>query len=348
MESGLMAQSDSKTAKAGPVSILFLSNNPERSSFKTRIGKYLDVMRRDNIDYRIETLPDNWHARRDLFKLAGQFDCVFLHKKKLSIPDTYILKRACKKLIYNFDDAVMYDEANPSRRDWLRLLAFRRTVRAADLVLVGSRYLAEHALKYNPNVEILPLGLETALYDVAAAGRTDDKIRLVWIGSRSTLKYLEHIQPVIEKIGSCFSNVVLRIIGDTFFDIPDITVEKLKWSEQTRGLYLAQSDIGLAPLPDDRFTRGKCSFKVLEYSAAGLPVVASPVGTNAEHIQQGVTGFLVENNNQWIEKITALIKDAQLRRSMGQQGRQFASQFDVSVIGKQLCEIIRKCLIGIQ
>lgn len=326
------------------MNVLFLSNNPERSSFKARIGKYLDMMRRDNISYRIETLPDNRRARRNLFKSAGQFDCVFLHKKKLSILDAYILKRACKRMIYNFDDAVMYDETNPSRCDLLRLLAFRRTVRAANLILVGSRYLAEHALKYNTNVKILPLGLETSLYDVAVPAQADGKIRLVWVGSQSTLKYLQQIQSVIEKIGSSFSNVALRIIGDTFFDVPNMLVEKLKWSEQTRGFHVAQSDIGLAPLPDDRFTRGKCSFKVLEYSAAGLPVIASPIGTNAEHIREDVTGFLVENNDQWVEKITALIKDAQLRRSMGQQGRQFARQFDVSIIGKRLCEVIRSCI----
>jgi glycosyltransferase involved in cell wall biosynthesis len=240
----------------------------------------------------------------------------------------------------------MYDQNNPSRNSLLRFMPFRRTVRLADMVLVGSRYLAEHALKFNSNVEILPLGLKVNLYNITPPAKTDDKIRLVWIGSESNLKYLEQIKPVIEAVGSRFPNVVLRIIGDTFFDMPNIPVEKLKWSEQTRGLGLVTSDIGLAPLPDDRFTRGKCSFKVLEYAAAGLPVVASPIGTNAEHIRQGVTGFLAENADQWLEKISLLVRTPQLRASMGMQGRQFAQQFDVAVIGKRLAGIIKKCLAG--
>jgi glycosyltransferase involved in cell wall biosynthesis len=83
---------------------------------------------------------------------------------------------------------------------------------------------------------------------------------------------------------------------------------------------------------------------VLEYSASGLPVVASPVGTNTDHIREGITGFLVKNANEWVEKITLLVKDGQLRKKMGEQGRLFAQQFDVAIIGKRLCEVIRKCI----
>jgi len=324
--------------------LLILSSNPDRGSFKDRIGKYLDIMRDNGIDYQIATLPAALPARPSFFKIAGRFDGVLLHKKKLSLPDAFFLRRYCKKLIYNYDDAVIYDQDNPSKDKLLRIMPFRRTVRMADLILVGSKYLAGLALKYNPSVEILPLGLKVNFYNITPPAGKDDKIRLVWIGSESNLRYLEQLKPVIEKLGSRFPNVVLRIIGDTFFDIPGMTVEKLKWSEQTRGLGLVESDIGLAPLPDDRFTRGKCSFKVLEYAAAGLPVVASPIGTNADHIREGVTGFLVENNDQWLEKLTLLVQDMQLRRTMGRQGREFAQQFDVSVIGKRLCAIIRKCL----
>ncbi|UCF14587.1 MAG: glycosyltransferase [Phycisphaerales bacterium] len=114
--------------------------------------------------------------------------------------------------------------------------------------------------------------------------------------------------------------------------------------EETLGTDLASSNIGLAPLPDNPFTRGKCSFKVLEYSAAGLPVVASPVGTNAEHVRDGVTGFLAKSGDEWVERITQLIESPQLRVDMGKQGREFAGQFDVSVIVKRLAELITDCL----
>jgi glycosyltransferase involved in cell wall biosynthesis len=326
--------------------LLIISHNPNRASFRQRIDVYLDILRQNDIDCTIGVLPLGWLARRNLFKSARRFDAVFLHKKKLALPDAFWLRRYSKKLIYNFDDAVMYNENNPSRNSPLRLMSFRRTVRMADMVLVGSRYLAEHARKYNSKVEILPLGLKVDSYNVADQPKTDDKTRLVWIGSRSSLNYLEEIKPAIEAVGSKFQNVVLRIIGDTFFDLPDMPVEKMQWSEQTRSLGLVTSDIGLAPLPNNRFTKGKCSFKVLEYSAAGLPVVASPVGTNVDNIQQSVTGFFAVDPDEWIGQITLLINDAQLRKKMGQQGRRFAQQFDVAVIGKRLCGIIKKCLAG--
>jgi glycosyltransferase involved in cell wall biosynthesis len=326
------------------VKLLILSNNPDRASFRQRIAVYVDMLKAKGIDCEVAVLPSGWLKRRNLFKSACKFDGVFLHKKKLSLKDAFLLRRCCKKLIYNFDDAVMYDEDNPSRNSWLRFISFRRTVRLADMVLVGSNYLAEHALKFNRNVEILPLGLRINDYNISPPAKTDDKIRLVWIGSESGLKYLEEIKPVIETVGSQFHNVVLRIIGDKFFDMLTMPVEKHIWSEQTRGIDLVTSDIGLAPLPNDRFTQGKCSFKVLEYSAAGLPVIASPIGTNIDHIRGGITGFFAENHDQWLEKITMLIKDPQLRQAMGRRGREYAQQFDVAVVGKRLCQIVSKCI----
>ncbi len=328
------------------MNLLVLTNNRHRASFRQRVEVYLDILRNNNIDCEIAVLPAGLLARRKLFKSARNFDGVFLHKKKLNPLNAFWLRRYCKKIIYNFDDAVMYDEKNPSRNDWLRHIAFRRTVRLADMVIVGSSYLARHACKFNSNVEILPLGIKVSDYNVTAPAKTDDKIRLVWIGSANTLKYLEEITPAIEVVGSRFSNVVLRIIGDKFLRLPNMPVEKHLWSEQTKALDLVTSDIGLAPLPDNRFTQGKCSFKVLEYSASGLPVVASPVGTNRENIREDITGFLPANIDQWIEKITTLVKNPQLRQTMGLQGRQYAQKFDVSVIGKRLCGIISKCLAG--
>jgi glycosyltransferase involved in cell wall biosynthesis len=328
------------------MNLLVVTNNPERASFKQRIGVYIDILRDNNIDCKIAVLPAGLLARRNLFKSAAQFDGVFLHKKKLNPLDAFWLSRYSKKIIYNFDDAVMFNEENPQSSSWLRFISFRRTVRLADMIIVGSFYLAEQARKFNSSVEVLPLGLKVSDYNVAAPAKTDDKIRLVWIGSANTLKYLEEIKPALETVGSRFPDVVLRIIGDKFLNMQNMPVEKKTWSQQNRYLDLVTSDIGLAPLPDNRFAQGKCSFKVLEYSAAGLPVVASPVGTNRENIREDITGFLTSDVERWIEKITILVKDPQLRQTMGRQGRQYTKQFDVSVIGKCLCEIISKCLMG--
>ncbi len=326
------------------MNLLILTNNPNRASFRQRIEVYLGILRKSGINCEIVRLPSGYLARRKLFKHARKFDGVFLHKKKLNLLDAFCLRRYSRKIIYNFDDAIMYSDKNPNRDSWSRLIPFQRTVKLADMVIVGSSYLAQHTRKFKTRIEILPIGLKVSDYKINPSPKADDKIRLVWIGSKATLEYLVTIKPALEEVGARFDNVVLRIICDDFFDLENMPVEKLRWSQETRGANLAECDIGLAPLPDDRFTRGKCSFKVLEYSAAGLPVVVSPVGTNVDNIREGITGFFAKDFAQWVDRIIALIKDPQLRKTMGQQGRIYAQQFDLSIIGKRFAGLIKKCL----
>ena len=140
--------------------------------------------------------------------------------------------------------------------------------------------------------------------------------------------------------------MVLRVICDDFLGLSNMPIEKRRWSAQTRAIDLATSDIGLAPLPDDPFTRGKCSFKVLEYSASGLPVVASPIGTNAQYVREGVTGFLCVTAGEWVERISLLVENPQVRETMGRAGVEHAKEFDVQVIGRRLSDLIGSCLRG--
>lgn len=325
--------------------LLILTNNPERASFRQRIAAYFHILRANGINCEVAKLPPGALARLKLFKRAVEFNGVFLHKKKLNFFDAIWLRRYSRKVIYNFDDAIMYsDEAPDLASPSPHFRPFRRTIKLADMVITGSSYLAEHALKFNPNVKILPIGLKISDYKLDWLPRNDDKIRLVWIGSGSTLKYLAEIKPALEQIGARFDNVVLRIICDDFFDLQNMRVEKCKWTKEKRGIDLAACDIGLAPLPDDRFTKGKCSFKVLEYASAGLPVIASPVGTNSEYVRPNITGFFATNIQEWEEQITQLIVNPQLRDKMGREGQIHAEQFDISVIGKQLVEYIKGCL----
>jgi glycosyltransferase involved in cell wall biosynthesis len=324
--------------------LLVLTNNPERSSFRQRVVNYLDIFRANGVDCEVAKLPPNYLSRWKLFKLAAKFDGVFLHKKCLNFLDAIVLRKYSRKIIYNFDDAVMYNDKKPDKQQLLRLASFRRTVKLADMIIVGSSYLAEQARRFNNNVKTLPIGLRVSDYQSENSPKSGNKVRLVWIGSKSTLHYLEEIKPALEKIGSHFDNVILRIICDNFFNLKNMQIEKYIWSEQTRGADLAECDIGLAPLHDNRFSRGKCSFKVLEYAAAGLPAVASPIGTNADYIQDKVTGLLATNAQEWVDRISWLIENPQLRKKMGQESRAHAAKFDVSVIGKQLTELIKECL----
>lgn len=326
--------------------LLIVTNNPDRASFKQRIGIYIDTLQAGGVDCEVAKMPAGSLARRRLFKRGAGFDGVFLHKKGLNSFDALWFRKYSRRIIYNFDDAVMYSDRNPERYSRSHFVPFRRSVKLADLVICGSSYLAEQARPFNSNVEILPLGLKVSDYVSSSNAKSDDKVRLVWVGSKSTLSYLDGVSPAIEQIGARFDNVILRVICDNFPELASIPVEKRLWCKDTLGADLATSNIGLAPLPDNPFTRGKCSFKVLEYSAAGMPVVASPVGTNAEHVRDNITGFLASSADEWISRIAQLIENPQLREEMGSRGREFAREFDVSVIGDRLTELIRNCLGG--
>jgi glycosyltransferase involved in cell wall biosynthesis len=324
--------------------LLVITNNLDGASFRQRIGAYLDLLHRQGIDSRIATLPAGMWGRRTLLASAPGWDGILLHRKLLGVWDGHCLRRGGRKLIYDFDDAVMYDNRRPARAAHLRLQRFRRSAAHACLVLAGNEYLAEHARRYNTQVQVVPTGLDVNAYRAGMQRRDDGLVRLVWIGSGSTLKYLREIRPALEEVGRRFPNVVLRLVCDEFVNFGPLPVEKRRWSKDTEAADLSTSDIGLAPLPDDRFARGKCGFKILQYQAAGLPVVASPVGVNAQYVRDGVTGFLAQNGAQWIDRLRTLIENPGLRVNLGQCGQSDVERFDVRVIGERFCRLIAECL----
>lgn len=330
------------------VDLFILTNNPARASFRQRIGVYLDILRDNDIECEVARFPPGSLARRKLFKQTANFDGVFLHKKRLNFLDAFWLRRYARKIIYDFDDAIMYSDKHPERPSRKRQNSFQRTVKLADMVIADNSYLASHARNFNRNVEVLTTGLNVSDYKQNVNQPDDGKLRLVWIGSKSTLPYLEQIKPALEEIGSRFDNVILRIICDDFFDLQNMEVEKHHWSLEKQAIDLAQSNIGLAPLPDNNFTQSRFCFKILQYAAVGLPVIASPVGANTEHIQEGTNGFLACDCADWVDKISRLLNDSQLRNRMGQAGRVEVRQFDLKVLGEKLVDLVKGCLKNAQ
>ena len=168
---------------------------------------------------------------------------------------------------------------------------------------------------------------------------------LAWVGSSSTAKYLEGILPTLESAAERVQNLRLRIIADFTLSSDAIPVEECPWSQETEVSGLLRADIGVAPLTDDSWTRGKCGLKILQYMAAGLPVVASDVGVHGELIEDGVTGFCVSTTEQWIDAIAQLAANPERREQMGMAGRKRAREmFDRRVIGARLIHRIEHLL----
>jgi glycosyltransferase involved in cell wall biosynthesis len=304
----------------------------------------LDTLRANGLECDVEELPGNPLKRWILLRRCADYDGVFLQKKRVSALDGFWLRRNSRKLIYDFDDAVMYSDADPDRPHQGRMRTFRRTAAMADMVIAGNPYLANIAAQYNRSVQVLPTGLALEEFVQPPRDDTDEAIRLVWIGTAGNLKYLEGIQDALEQVGQSHAQLRLRVICNQFPSLQNMTVEEHPWSLDRQADDLCGSDIGLAPLPDERWAQGKCGFKILQYQAAGLPVITAPVGVNASYVEAGQSGYHATTTEEWVRAIVTLAEDVSLRRRMGEAGRKHAAQFDVPQLGAQLSNMIKDCL----
>jgi glycosyltransferase involved in cell wall biosynthesis len=236
------------------------------------------------------------------------------------------LRRQYRFLVFDFDDAVWArDSYSPKGLDSAkRLRRFKAIVGAADLVVAGNSFLADQAAKLVPScrTQIIPTCVEPEKCPFANHRFDNQDIRLVWIGSSSTLLGLEKLSPVLEQIAEAIPGVRLKVICDRFPALNQMPVEQCEWRAESEAAELAHSDIGVAWMPDDEWSRGKCGLKILQYMAAGLPVVANRVGVHCEMVRHGESGFLADTQSEWIEAVRSLARDPQLRHRMGLAGRE--------------------------
>ena len=225
-------------------------------------------------------------------------------------------------IIYDFDDPVFLPYRSPMN-GWFSLLKFPRKTHAmfrlSDHVIAINGLLAKYAARYNSSVSIIPNCVDTDRY--LPAPRIDDGIvRLVWIGSHSTMPNLETIAPVLRDLRDG-PRLALRVIGAGKAEMEGVELDVRQWSAETEVADLQNCDIGLLPLLDHTWHPWKFFFKIVQYMAVGLPVIARRVGSNSEIIDDGVNGFLVETPDEWRSRLRQLIDDAGLRRRMGEAAR---------------------------
>jgi len=324
---------------------LIISNNISRASFRLRVGDHIDFLDKGGIRCNVRQLPRKTSDRWKLFKTSGRYDALLIQRKCFNFWDAAVLSHFCPKMIFDYDDAIMYSATKPESRLTNHFRLFKRTAGMMDVMIAGNEYLAGYARRYCNQVHILPTGLDTKAYQVKDVRKNRNEIRLVWIGSQATLKYLSELSPVLEQIGKTHKKVVLRIIADKFFDLENMSVQKHLWSLDKQVFDLVECDIGLSPLPDNRFTRGKCGFKILQYFAAGLPVIASPVGVNEKFIKESNAGLLALTFSEWKDAIEKMVKGIAVYRQLGQNGQKYVQAYDRNVIAKELCRLIKSVVL---
>ena len=305
--------------------VLVLANNLAQASYRVRVAALLPLLAARGVDATVALRTGNPLADARLYRSARHFDAVLLQRKFLETWEAWLLRRHARRLVYDVDDALMYHNRPVGLVSrWRTARRFRATARAVDRVVAGNQYLAD--LFRNAGAAattVLPTVVDPARYVVKGHADTATP-RLVWIGSRSTLGYLRGAIPALARSAARVPGLSLLTVADeTLADAP-LPVEHAAWSADTEAASLARGDVGIAPTPTDPWTLGKCGFKIVQYMAAGLPVVASPVGANAELVVEGETGFLPRTDEAWAGAIARLASDVGLRRRMGAAGRRRA------------------------
>jgi glycosyltransferase involved in cell wall biosynthesis len=281
---------------------------------------------------------------------ASQFDLVWVEKEMLPwIPSLIELGLFPSNipLVVDYDDAVFhrYDQHQLSI---VRIMLGRKidkVMKRANLVVAGNEYLASRARAAGAiRVEIIPTVVDMARY--ANSTFVNNAIPVIgWIGSPSTAKFLHQVAPVLKELAALRSFQVVAI-GANANQVNGLPIKALPWTKCTEVSEIQNFDIGIMPLPDAPFERGKCGYKLIQYMACGKPVIASPVGANCNIVQDRVDGFLASTDAEWITALLQLIDNAELRQKMGSAGRRkVEAEYSLQKAAGRLAELLKNTVL---
>jgi glycosyltransferase involved in cell wall biosynthesis len=329
-----------------------VTGNLQSASFQQRVLAFVEPLARRGIDLTCEVMPHRRGERKALLGRIGQYDAMWLHRVLMPPWRMSRWRRAARRIVFGFDDPIMYSTHG---RGFMRRIKFAWTLRRCDGAIVASRYLADLAGRYCPRAWVVPMAIDlpagchvsgAVCQKHASEDGSMAPVQLLWLGSRSTQKYLREIAPALAEVGRLRPDARLRVVGHEEFAAGPLNVDFRRWSPAQQELALAQCDIGLCPMPDTPWTRGKCPYKVLQYMAAGMAWVGSAVGENL--VSAGAAdgpdprGLCAAGDEQWVSALTRLIDDAALRRSMGDSGLVYVRRIhEREMLADQLAEILR-------
>jgi glycosyltransferase involved in cell wall biosynthesis len=320
------------------------------ASSRLRSFQYIPYLRENGWDIHVSSLFSSRYLKalysnktRWLYIIKGyfirivallsvyKFDIVWIEKECFPYLPAFaekLLRLNNVIFLVDYDDAIFHHYDNSESMLIRKILGKKIDfiMKNANLVIAGNKYLAERAKQaHAKNIIIIPTVVDLDKYN-KYRNRTKDIITIGWIGTPITSRYLNTIIPALEKIKNKF-NVKIKAIGyDSKKIKTNSLIESVLWTEKNEVELINSFDIGIMPLPDEPFTRGKCGYKLIQYMACGLPVIASPVGVNTEIITHGHNGFLAETIDEWIDTLSLLLNDRELRIEMGEKGFNFTEQ----------------------
>jgi glycosyltransferase involved in cell wall biosynthesis len=276
---------------------------------------------------------------------------VSLIQRQVDLLPTLGLERLAARaprVVLDVDDAIWLDRSREARGHALAVLKgtprkLRWLARNADTVIAGNELLAEWLSRHSRNVVVIPSLVDPREIPMRRHEQ-GDRVVLGWIGSRSTAASLSRLRVPLSDLASHSGDLRFELlaVGGAAPDVPGIRVRSEPWNESREAEFLREVDIGLMPLPDDEWTKGKCAYKALQYMAAGIPVVADDVGVSAQVIGHDQAGLIAHDDDEWTRSLAALAADSQLRTRLGRKGRQqVETGYSVERWAPRLAEVLR-------
>ncbi len=277
-------------------------------------------------------LKGHLQRKRDV-KRFKDFDIIFIQREASFFGTSYFEKLAYnsgKKVIFDFDDAIWLADTSPGNKKWEWVKdtsKFENNVAYAHIVIAGNSYLGDKAKVHTKNaVQIIPTTVDTNFHIPKLELRNKEKVCIGWSGSVSTIKHFEEIVPVLKELNKKYpGKLQFKIIGDENYHNKELNIKGIPWSIKTEVDELNSFDIGIMPLPNDEWTKGKCGLKALTYMACGVPVVMSSVGVNCE-IGENDAALLVNTKEEWISALEKLINNKTFREELGKRGRKVVEE----------------------
>lgn len=327
------------------------------ASSRYRLYNYVPRLERSGINCKVIVPPQRKLLYRLMYLLrvvyhAGKVDVVFIQKKVFKKVFMCLLSMVNSNIIFDLDDALFAKPTSipPDKFDKKKVReSLNYVLLKSRKVIVGNKFIRDYVVQINPDVTIVPTPVYTYPDTSPMEQRGDkpnDKVVIGWIGNKENLICLKEMENIFRQLSLRLKDqFVIKVICDEPLYLRSFNIINSKWSLEDEFKELMGIDIGIMPLKDDDWSEGKCAFKLLQFMSIGIPVVASPIGMNAEVIRHGISGYLAETEEEWIMRISSLVNDYNLRKDLGTAGKNLVdSKYSYKATTETLILILKECV----